>query len=133
MRNSQQNDATANKSVLLVEDELLLCWVVEETLRGEGYRVRIETTGNAGLAAIESGQQFDLLVSNIKLADGPDGWALARRAREECPNIAVLFVTGDSAWQHHDNGVPGSIVLGKPFEPEALTAAIESLLEAQPT
>jgi DNA-binding response OmpR family regulator len=116
------------KSVLLVEDEVLLCWDVEEALKSEGYAVRIETTGNEGLAAIESAQRFDILVSNIKLQDGPDGWALARRARQVRPGIPVVFVTGDSAWQHQDEGVSGSIMLSKPFDPETLKAAVESLL-----
>jgi DNA-binding response OmpR family regulator len=118
-----------SKSVLLVEDEVLLCWDVEEALKDEGYAVRIETTGNGGLAAIESEQRFDILVSNIKLQDGPDGWTLARRARQVRPGIPVVFVTGDSAWQHQNKGVPGSIMLSKPFDPETLKAAIASLLE----
>lgn len=119
----------ARKSILLVEDELLLCWIVEEALLDEGRLVKIATTGNAGLEALEGGERFDLLITNIRLREGPDGWALARRARELYPTIPVLYVTGDSAAQHRAEGVPGSVILGKPFEPEALSEAIASLLE----
>lgn len=117
------------KSILLVEDELLLCWIVEEALLDEGRRVTIATTGDTGLEALEGGERFDLLITNIRLRDGPDGWALARRARELYPTLPVLYVTGDSAAQHPAEGVAGSLILGKPFEPEALSAAIATLLE----
>jgi CheY-like chemotaxis protein len=119
----------AGKSILLVEDELLLCWVVEEALVEEGHRVTIATTGDGGREALEAGQPFDLLITNIRLKDGPDGWRLSRLARERQPDIPVLYVTGDSAAQHPAEGVPGSVILSKPFDPDALKSAIAGLLE----
>jgi CheY-like chemotaxis protein len=119
----------AGKSILLVEDELLLCWVVEEALVEEGHRVTIATTGDGGREALEAGQPFDLLITNIRLKDGPDGWRLSRLARERQPDIPVLYVTGDSAAQHPAQGVPGSVILSKPFDPDALKSAIAGLLE----
>lgn len=118
----------AKKSLLLVEDEVLLCWVLEEALRDDGYDLLTLTTGDEGWAALESAQSFDALVTNIRLKDGPDGWSLAKRARERNPLIAVLYVSGDSAPQHKSHGVPGSVMLSKPFEPEALRQALALLL-----
>ena len=115
-------------TILLVEDEALLCWLLEETLLDRGYEVTLATSGNDGLAAIEASQHFDLLISNIRLQDGPDGWSLARRARELDPQIRVLFVSGDSAHEHADHGVPGSVMLSKPFEAEDFETAIADLL-----
>jgi len=119
----------AGKSILLVEDELLLCWIVEEALVEEGHQVTIATTGDGGREALEGGQLFDLLITNIRLKDGPDGWNLSRLARERQPYIPVLYVTGDSAAQHPTEGVPGSVILSKPFDPEALRSMIAGLLE----
>lgn len=118
----------ATKSILLVEDELLLCWVVEEALIDEGHRVTIATTGDAGRDALENDQSYDLLITNIRLKDGPDGWALSRLARELQPDIPVLYVTGDSAAQHPAAGVPGSRMLAKPFEPDILKSAVAQLV-----
>lgn len=75
----------APKSVLLVEDEVLLCWVLEEELVEGGYDVTTATTGNRAQAALRQGRTFHALVTNIRLADGPDGWALAQEARELNP------------------------------------------------
>src|SRR5215217_5065991 len=60
------------EAILLVEDEVLLCWVLEEALREDGYTVHIATTGDGGMEAVESGQRFAALVTNIRLKDGPD-------------------------------------------------------------
>ena len=119
---------TAAKSILLVEDEVLLCWVLEEALQADGHRVVTRTSGDAGLAAPEEGR-FDLLVTNIRLKDGPDGWELARRARELHPDICVLYVSGDSVAQHPAQGVPESMMLAKPFEPERLRQTVRELVE----
>lgn len=117
------------KAILLVEDEVLLCWILEEALRDDGYAVHIATTGNGGLEALESGRKFSALITNIRLKDGPDGWTLARRAREIDPAIPVLYVSGDSASQHKDMGVEGSLMLSKPFQPEALHQKLAAILE----
>lgn len=121
----------SKKSVLLVEDEVLLCWLVEEALCDCGYDVLTLTTGNDGLAALEGSQSFDALVTNIKLADGPDGWALARRAREVDPSIAVLYVSGDSIAGHTENGVGGSKMLSKPFDPDKLCKCLAELVGSE--
>ena len=118
----------SKKSVLLVEDEILLCWLVEDALSGCGYEVLTLTNGNEGLDALDGSRSFDALVTNIKLEGGPDGWALARRAREVDPSIAVLYVSGDSIAGHHENGVEGSKMLGKPFDPDKLCDSLADLI-----
>jgi len=120
----------AQSAILLVEDEVLLCWVLEEALLETGYSVEIATTGNDGLAALEGSTRFDLLVTNIQLADGPSGWTLARRARSINPDIQVLYVSGDSAALHEAEGVERSLMLSKPFEPDRLQRTIITMLAA---
>jgi two-component system OmpR family response regulator len=128
MPSTAQSETAASKAILLVEDEVLLCWVLDEALRESGYTVHTAATGNEGVAALESGRKFDFLVTNIRLADGPDGWALSRRAREINPAIEVLYVSGDSAALHGAEGVAGSTMLAKPFEPDCLHRTIAEML-----
>jgi DNA-binding NtrC family response regulator len=122
----------AKGSILVVVDEILLCWTLEEDLHREGYEVQIANTGNKGLAALEGDQHFDLFITNIRLKGGPDGWALARRAREVRPDIPVIFVSGDSMAKHRIDGVPGSYMLAKPFRFDRLRQALASLLTHKP-
>jgi two-component system, cell cycle response regulator CpdR len=121
----------AKQSILLVEDETFLCWIFKEELAAYGYDVCVRTTGNEGMAALEADRSFDALVTNIRLVDGPDGWSLARRARELNPLIEVVYISGDSAAQHEDKGVRGSLMLSKPFHPEELHQALASLVDGK--
>jgi DNA-binding response OmpR family regulator len=120
----------AKKSVLLVEDEVLLCWVLEDAVAACGYAVQTSTTGDQGMAALETDGPFDALLTNIKLPDGPDGFALARHARKLDPSIAVLYVSGDSVGRHGAEGVEGSKMLAKPFDPEHLCETLSSLMDS---
>ena len=124
-------DRPAQKSILLVEDEQLLCWLAEDTLLASGNLVIAATTGDDALAAFECSGPFHLLVTDIKRKDGPDGWFLARRAREIEPGIGVLYMSGDSAGRHGSHGVPDSLMLAKPFEPPALKQRVARLLNDQ--
>jgi CheY-like chemotaxis protein len=61
-------------------------------------------------------------------------WAIAKRAREINPDLAVIYMTGDSGHEYASNGVPSSILLAKPFAPAQLIAAVAQLLnEGQAT
>jgi CheY-like chemotaxis protein len=111
------------KSILLVEDEPLLAMVLEELLLELGHTVTIALNGAEGLAALEKASPFDALVTDIRLPK-VDGWALARRARELRPDIPVIYVTGDSAADRQAKGVSGSVLLSKPFSPEAFVRTV---------
>jgi DNA-binding NtrC family response regulator len=121
-------DTERRKSVLLVEDEILLCWILEEAL-GEGcYDLVTVKNGNDGIAALES-RHFDALVTNIRLRDGPDGWEVSKRAKQINPEMRVIYVSGDSAAKHELEGVENSLMLAKPFEPHELKDALDEQLK----
>jgi CheY-like chemotaxis protein len=54
-----------------------------------------------------------------------DGIELVRRARQELPELKVLFTSGYSA-----HGLPKGPVLKKPYGPRQLAGAIAALLVA---
>jgi CheY-like chemotaxis protein len=112
-----------SRSILLVEDEALLAWVLVEELQDAEFEVRLATSGHEGLSVIESGASFHLLLTDIRMP-GPDGWALARRARQLNPELPVIYMTGDSAADHLRDGVPGSALLPKPFHCASLLQAV---------
>lgn len=64
---------------------------------------------------------------------GQTGWALARRARELQPEIAVIYMTGDSAHEWTQQGVPESVLISKPFRHAQLVMAIDNFFSAQAT
>ena len=94
-----------------------------------GFTISVAEDGNDAIARLE--QKSDEIVgviTDIRLGNGPDGWAVARRARELKPIMAVVYMSGDSASDWAAQGVPKSIMLQKPFVEAQLLTAISGLL-----
>lgn len=115
--------------ILLVEDEPLIGLSVQDTLEDGGYAVHTASNGADALAIIDSGEPGVAgLITDIRLGKGPDGWDVARRAREVNPEIPVVYMSGDSAHEHSARGVPDSVMVQKPFAPAQIVTAISTLL-----
>lgn len=115
--------------LLLAEDEALILMAMEDALLEGGYTVICATNGAEAMALLEDQyQHLSGVITDIKLGEGPDGWAVARRARELKPDIPVVYGTGDSADEWTVHGVPNSLVLQKPFTAAQLVTAVSTLL-----
>lgn len=115
--------------LLLVEDEVLIASVMQEALQEGGYTVRVEATGTAAMRALDDAcEEICGLITDIRLPGGPDGWEIARHARELKPDISVVYMSGDSVADWSSKGVPRSLVLQKPFAAAQLITAISGLL-----
>lgn len=117
------------KALLVVEDEPLIRMMMEDLLRNAGYMVHTAENGTDAVQAISEPElPVHGLVTDVRLGTGPDGWAVARYARELCPKMPVVYVTGDSAHEWAAQGVPQSILVQKPFRGAQITKAVISLL-----
>jgi CheY-like chemotaxis protein len=75
--------------------------------------------------------KFRALVTDVNLGVGKlTGWDVARRAREVTQDLAIVYMTGDSAGEWASRGVPNSILLTKPFAPAQLITAVSQLMNA---
>jgi two-component system cell cycle response regulator CpdR len=118
--------------VLLVEDEPLLSLDVEFALVEAGYAVVVATSGNDALAALASTEQpYAAIVTDIRIGRGPDGWAVAKRAREILPGVPVIYMSGDSAADWTSMGVPASVMLSKPMALSQIIVALAQLINAR--
>ena len=118
--------------ILLAEDEFLIASAIETDLQDAGFTVRHAGNGNDAISALDERVGFSGLITDIRLGDGPDGWEVARHAREINPSIPIVYMSGDSALDHSAYGVPDSVMLQKPFVAAQLITAITTLLNAVP-
>ena len=119
----------ANVLVLLVEDEPLIRQNLAEELAEAGFEVLEAKDGKAALAELEAdAARFRAVVTDIRLGRGPDGWQLARRARELVPEMPVVYMSGDSAHEWTAQGVPGSVMVAKPFVGAQVITALATLM-----
>jgi CheY-like chemotaxis protein len=119
--------------VLFVDDELLVHAFVTTVLEDAGYEVRAATSGHEAARLLDTeGRAYAAVVTDINLQEGPDGWTLAKQARERSPGVPVVYVTGASGQEWAAQGVAGSVLLKKPFSPDNLTQALQSLIRQSP-
>jgi DNA-binding response OmpR family regulator len=106
--------------VLLVEDEPVVADALSDALTQQGFEVRVAPSGSLALEQIAGGDRFDAIVTDIMLEAAPQGWSIAKEARERNPAAVVVYITGQKAPEHYYKGVPFSSMLQKPFDPDEL-------------
>ncbi|MGA9932245.1 MAG: HD domain-containing phosphohydrolase [Terriglobales bacterium] len=119
-----------NDRILVVDDEETIREIVCSMLGGAHFHTRQAANGIEALAILESGEEFDLVLSDLMMAE-MDGIALLERIKERYPDVPVVMVTTvhdiSVALQAIRNGAYD--YLPKPFEREQLLATVRRALE----
>ncbi|WP_435870019.1 response regulator [Eleftheria terrae] len=115
-------------TVLFVEDDCLIRDTTTELLRHEGYRVLNAADAGTALRKL-SEHRVDVLLADVGLP-GTSGTALAQQARQQQPDIAIVFATGDYAASWSE-GLGGAVLLMKPYEASELYEAVRKALQVR--
>lgn len=117
-----------SETVLLVEDDDAVRQVAARSLREYGYTVLESPGAGEALLILERhSAPIHLLVTDVMMPL-MSGGELEQRVRERWPAIRALFVTG-FAGVHETRLAPDVPVLGKPFQPADLAAAVRQALD----
>src|SRR6266571_2389802 len=116
--------------ILVVDDEETIREIVSSMLISANYQCRQAASGLEALALLNSGEEFELMLSDLMMAD-LDGIGLLERTKEKFPDMPVVMVTAV-----HDISVALAAIrngaydyLLKPFEREQLLATARRALE----
>jgi len=116
--------------ILVVDDEEPIREIVASMLGTAGYACKQAASGMEALAVLSSGEEFELLLSDLMMAD-LDGIGLLERTKERYPDMPVVMVTAV-----HDISVALRAIrdgaydyLLKPFEREQLLNTVSRALE----
>jgi DNA-binding NtrC family response regulator len=122
MNERNHNPSFRPGKILIVEDETLVAWDIEQTLKDLGFvDVDNVTTLAAARAALEqTSVALALAIVDIKLGDG-DGSDLIADFQSRC--VPVLVVTGYGHFKH-----PDVRVLLKPYSVAELTQNVLQLV-----
>jgi DNA-binding response OmpR family regulator len=122
-------DLAVKVLVLVADDEPLIRNLVETALLDGGFAVIAASGGDEAIRQFDANAtEVQAIVVDVRLGDDTDGWEVARHAREANANVAVVYMSGDSAGQWSSQGVPNSLMLQKPFTPAQVVTAVASLL-----
>lgn len=121
------------REILVVEDDPLIAWLVEDALRYEGYEVQSFRTADAAVDHLSNLHTWcDGLVTDVRMPGTMDGWSLARLARERFPQLPVVYMTGDSILSWAAERVEKSLIFQKPVSVASLVAAVCRLSSDRP-
>jgi DNA-binding response OmpR family regulator len=116
------------EQVLLVEDDADIRELIEDAFEDRGLTVRSAGSDQAAYALLEAEpRSFKMLVADINLGEGADGFDVARRARRLNPDLKVIYITGHAA-QFGKYTVEGGEIFPKPFNPTELADRVVAVI-----
>lgn len=117
--------------ILIIEDDQTMRDVMARSLRMNGYEVDVARDGAEGLALWDA-KRPDAVVTDVYMPN-VDGIETILALRSRDPDVRVVAVSGgdsrasflalDSA-----SDLGATVVLSKPFTPDALASAVRSVL-----
>ncbi|GAD19028.1 response regulator transcription factor [Helicobacter fennelliae] len=117
--------------ILLLEDDLCLCEMIEDHLRDCGFEI---TTCDDATNALDLAYEknFDLWIFDVKVPNG-NGFTLLKQLRELNKTTPAIFLTSLSMINDLKEGFMAGCddYIKKPFDIDELTLRIRSLLKRQ--
>jgi CheY-like chemotaxis protein len=110
--------------VLAVDDELNIGNVVRRILHAQGHSVTTVTSAEDALSRLRT-ESFDVLISDLGLGCGMNGYQLAEEVRRTWPSIRFVLASGSlgiTAAEVRTHGVDE--LLEKPYRPEDLLRVV---------
>lgn len=111
--------------LLLVEDEFLIRMTLAEILADEGFEVVEAASGADALGGLEAAPP-DIVLTDLNLPGGLDGFDVARAVRKVAGSVPVLFTSGEpiepSRLGPHDRA------LTKPYLPSSIGPVLREMI-----
>ena len=119
-------------TILVVDDEPLIRWSLNERLTAEGYRV-VEGRDAPRRRSRRAREGVDLVLLDYKLPDG-DGLAVLKRIKERDPDTLVILLTAYSSVETAVEAMKQGAYhyANKPFNLDEIALLVEKALETTP-
>jgi PAS domain S-box-containing protein len=116
-----------NLKVLLVDDHAEVRWTTKAVLKDLGHTVVEAANGAEALDHLKNRDcDYDLVISDYAMPH-VSGTEFLRAARELCPDVPALIITGYAEADAISDRPPGVEVLLKPFTATQLEAALQRI------
>ena len=123
--------ATRKLRILAVDDEPLIGKMVARLVRTDGHVVVTATSGEGALERLREGV-FDVVLSDVGMGAGMNGWELAAHVQRQWPHLGFVLATGWGAQielaDARRKGVDA--VLAKPYRPDELLTTLQRVCAA---
>jgi len=117
------DEAITQRTILVVEDEVLIRMSTVATLEDAGYCVLEAQDSREALQILSRHGKVSILVTDVRMGGPMDGLALVAQVRLDHPAIRAIVVSGTtSATEAIDAGALG--FLTKPYMAQTLVQAV---------
>jgi len=115
------------RTILIVEDDLVIRKSISQTLRQEGYEVD-EASDGAQAVELLNERRFDLVISDFVMPR-MDGLKVVEQVHSVSPQTPVIFLTGYLSRKSAESLLHGMAeFVQKPVSEELLVAKVQRLL-----
>lgn len=116
-------------SILLVEDDENLAYMLSENLELEGFSIKYVSNGEDVLPALKL-KEYDLILMDVDLGLDINGFDLAEDIRLLYPTLPIIFTTGKTHFKDVERGlgIRYADYQKKPYGTKELLARINNIL-----
>ncbi len=127
----EENKSTGPK-ILLVEDDMNLGFVIQDSLKMEGFKVHLCKDGKEGLLQFNK-DKYDLCLLDVMMPK-KDGFSLAEDIRKTDVDVPIVFLTARDMAEDKIQGfkLGADDYITKPFSSEELVLRIKAILKRNP-
>jgi CheY-like chemotaxis protein len=115
----------AQRSILVVEDEVLIRLHITDELREAGYTVIEAASGDEAVTLLSSVDDIGLVLTDIRMPGSVDGMALAHWTRSEFPSIKIILISTEV---HSGSRLEFDACFTKPVRFDDLLRCVRKLL-----
>jgi DNA-binding response OmpR family regulator len=120
------------RTILVIEDEADIQNFISRTLELEGFVVCRTRDGASGLKIIRN-DHFSLVLLDLRLPPGPDGWAILRELKRD-PGLSiipvvVLTASAEAAQRRRTLRMGAASYLVKPISAHELIQTVRSIMK----
>jgi CheY-like chemotaxis protein len=112
-------------NILVVEDEVLIRFVITDVLRSEGFNVLEAATAAEAITILESSTDVALVFTDVRMPGPLDGLDVVRFVRANLPETKVLITSALEVAPEIGEFV------AKPYVPQAIGTRIRKMLRAE--
>jgi len=114
-------------TILVVEDNTEVADIATALLNELGYQVTRVASAQTALEVLRTGEQFDLVFSDVVMPGGMNGVELGQQIAKDYPNLPVVLTTG--YYNAVDKPLPSGLpVLRKPYDIAELKRVLQSAI-----
>ena len=129
---NESRSKSGSETILLVEDDEMVRDLAHHVLLREGYVVLTASRGSEALEICERySEPIHLLVTDVVMPGGLNGYQTAGQVVSQRPEMAVLYISGyvDEAIVKDQGTSAQSTFLQKPFIAETLSRSVRDVLD----